>query len=257
MQSQITDWGEALLASLTGALAMFFSAIPKVLAFAVIIIIGWLIASVIEKAVKTLLHAINFNNLAERSGFADFVGKLGDHADTSQAIALIVKWFMRLMVLVVAFDALGLRAVSDVLRQLLLWLPNLAVALVVLVIGGIAASTLSRIVRAAAYQGGLENPDFLAKLSGIAVWVFTIVVAVSQIGIATALVHTLFMAAAGAVALALGLAFGLGGRETAGEILRDWYRRSKERAREIENPPDIAIDMSKSGGDPAQKAHRG
>lgn len=257
MQSQITGWGEALLASLTDALAMFFSAIPKVLGFAVIIIVGWLIASLIEKTVKTLLRAINFNHLAERSGFAGFVGRLGGHADASQAIALIVKWFVRLMVLVVAFDALGLPAVSDVLRQLLLWLPNLVVALVVLVIGGIAAGALSRIVRAAAYQGGLENPDFLAKVSSIAVWAFTIVVAVSQIGIATALVHTLFMAAAGAIALALGLAFGLGGRETAGEILRDWYRRSKERARELEKTTDIAIDMSKNNGDPTKTVHRG
>jgi hypothetical protein len=234
MEAQITNWGQALTASLTGALALFFGAIPRLLGFVVIIIVGWLIASLIEKAIVALLRAVNFNRLAERSGFADFVQKSGTRADASGLIGGIGKWFVRLIVLVVAFDALGLPAVSDVLRQLLLWLPNLVVALVVLVIGGIAASALSRIVRGAASEGGLGNPDFLARVASVAVWAFAAVVAVNQIGVATTLVNTLFAATIGAVALALGLAFGLGGRDTAGEIVRNWYLKNKEKTTRIE-----------------------
>lgn len=127
----------------------------------------------------------------------------------------------------VAFDALGLPAVSDVLRQLLLWLPNVVVALVVLVIGGLAAVALSRVVRGAAAKSALGDADLLAKVASGLVWAFAIVVAVNQIGIATTLVNTLFMAVVGAIALALGLSFGLGGRDTAAEIVRRWYSQGR------------------------------
>lgn len=247
MQSQFADWGQALMASLAGALGMFFGAIPKVLGFIVILVVGWLIASLIAKAVGALLRTVNFNSLAERSGFSEFVRKSGTDTDASGMIGGIAKWFVRLIALVVAFDALGLPAVSDVLQQLLLWLPNLVVALVALVIGGIAASALSRLVRGAAAGGGLGNPDFLARIASVAVWAFAIVVAVNQVGVATTLVNTLFTATIGAVALALGLAFGLGARDTAGEIVRNWYLKSREKAPEIEETAERAIGMAQRG----------
>jgi hypothetical protein len=228
MPSQISDWSVAMMSSLAAAMALFFSAIPKIIGFVVIVIVGWLIASLIEKAVVGLLRTVKFNQLAQRSGLADFVAKMGAETDPSAVIGVVLKWFARLIALVVAFDALGLPAVSDVLRQLLLWLPNVVVALVVLVIGGLAAKALSNLVRGAAREGELGDAEFLAKVASTLVWTFAIVVAVNQIGIATNLVNTLFMAVVGAIALALGLAFGLGGRETAAEIVRNWYSRSQQ-----------------------------
>lgn len=212
---------------------MFLAAIPKILGFIVIIIVGWIIASLIAKAVAALLRAVLFNDLAGRSGFAGFVTSMGVKTDPAGFLALIAKWFVRLIVLVAAFDALGLPAVSDVLRQLLLWLPNLVVGLVVLVIGGLAAGALAGLVRGAADRAGLGNPDLLAAIARVAVWAFAIVVAVNQIGIATTLVNTLLTATVGAVALALGLAFGLGGRDTAAEIVKNWHRKSEQAAPRI------------------------
>ena len=238
MPAEITEWSSALMTSLAAAMAMFFSAIPKVLGFLVILIAGWFIASLIEKGVAAILRAIRFNELAERAGLADFVQKMQMNTDPAGMIALVVKWFVRLIAMVVAFDALGLPAVSEVLQQFLLWLPNLVVALVVLVIGGLAARALGNLVRGAASEGGLTNANFLAKLASVMVWAFAIVVAVNQIGIATALVNTLFMAFVGAIALGTGLAFGLGGRETAAEILRKWYGKAQENQGEIQRTAD-------------------
>ena len=223
MPTEITEWSAAMMTSLAAAMALFFSAIPKIFGFLIIVIVGWLVASAVEKGIAAVLRTIKFNHLAERSGLADFVARMGTSTDSAGMIALIVKWFIRLIALVVAFDALGLPAVSDVLRQLLLWLPNVIVALVVLVIGGLAAKALSNVVRASASEAGLTNATLLAKIASTVVWTFAIIVAVNQIGIATTLVNTLFMAIVGAIALALGLAFGLGGRETAAEIVRTWY----------------------------------
>lgn len=244
MESQVTNWGVSLIASLTSAMSLFFAAIPRLVGFAVIIILGWVVSALLARAIAILLRKARFNQLSERSGFADFVKKTGAETDSSGMIAAIANWFVRLMVLVVAFDALGLPAVSEVLRDLLLWLPNLAVALVVLIIGGIAANAVSRLVRGATAEADLDNPDFLAKLATVAVWAFTVVVAVSQIGVATTLVHMLFMAVVGALALALGLAFGLGGRDTASEIIRNWDQRARGNRTKNQEPADPATGLS-------------
>jgi hypothetical protein len=236
----VTSWGEALLTSLAAALALFLGAIPRVIGFVVILVIGWIIAGLIAKAVAALLRAVKFNDLAQRSGFAGFVQQSGVRTDAAGALATIAKWFVRLIVLVVAFDALGLPAVSQVLQQLLLWIPNLVVAMVVLVLAGLAANAIHGLVRGATAQAGLGNPDLLANLARGAVWAFAIVVAVNQLGIATTLVNTLFMATVGAVALALGLAFGLGGRETAAQIVAGWYRASQEAAPKLAQAADAA-----------------
>ncbi len=240
MPAEITEWSSALMTSMAAAMAMFFSAIPKVLGFLVILIAGWFIASLIEKGVAAILRAIRFNELAARAGLSDFVEKMQMSTDPAGMIGLVVKWFVRLIALVVAFDALGLPAVSEVLQQFLMWLPNLIVALVVLVIGGLAARALGNLVRGAASEGGLANANFLAKLASVMVWAFAIVVAVNQIGIATALVNTLFMAFVGALALGTGLAFGLGGRETAAEILHKWYGKAQENKGAIARTADAA-----------------
>jgi hypothetical protein len=231
--TSVRDWGDALIASTTTALAVFFGAIPKIIGFLVILIIGWIIASALAGAMAALLRAVRFDDLARRSGISDFVHRMGVQTDAAGLIADIAKWFVRLIVLVVAFDALGLPAVAQVLQQLLLWLPNLVVALVVLVIGGLAASALANLVRGSTAEAGLGNPDLLANIARVAVLAFAIVVAVNQIGVASTLVNTLFMGLVGALALALGLAFGLGGRETAAEIVRDWFRRGQLAAPKI------------------------
>jgi hypothetical protein len=240
MPAQITEWSEALMTSLAAAMALFFSAIPKILGFAVIVIVGWFIASLIERGVAAILRAIKFNDLAQRSGLADFVARMGTNTDTAGVLGAVVKWFIRLIALVVAFDALGLPAVSEVLRQLLLWLPNVVVALVVLVIGGLAARALSNLVRGATAEGGMGSPNLLARVASVTVWGFAIVVAVNQIGVATELVNTLFMAFVGAIALGSALAFGLGGRDTAGEIVRNWYSKAREKSGQIARSADAA-----------------
>ena len=224
----ITDWGAAIMTSLTAALSMFLAAIPRVIGFLVILIIGWLIAGALAAAVAALLRAVRFNDLAGRAGLSGFVQNMGIRKDTAGVLADIVKWFVRLLVLVVAFDALGLPAVSVVLQQFLLWIPNLIVAVVILVIAGLAANALGDLVRGSTAQAGLSNPDLLATVVRVAVWSFGIVVAVNQIGIAQTLVNTLFMGFMGALALAAGLAFGLGGRDTAAQIVQTWYRQGRE-----------------------------
>src|SRR6266699_1655738 len=153
----VTDWGQALMTSVAAALALLLGAFPKVIAFTVILIIGWIIASALATAVAAILRTVKFNELAQRAGISGFVQKMGVHTDAAGFLATLVKWFVRLIVLVTAFDALGLPAVSQVLQQILLWLPNLIVALVVLVIAGLAANALASLGRCDRDRG---QPDW-------------------------------------------------------------------------------------------------
>ena len=236
----LQSWGDVFMASTTDAIAVFMAAIPKIFAFALILVIGWIVASVVGKLIATLLRTIKFNELAQRSGFADFIQKIGIHTDASGFIASLGKWFVRLIALVVAFDALGLPAVSAVLQQLLLWLPNVVVALVVLVIGGLAAKALANIVRGATAKSEVGSPELLANIASIAVWAFAIIIAVNQLGVGVTIVNTLFMATVGTLALALGLAFGLGSKETAGKIVADWYSKAQQAAPKLAATADAA-----------------
>jgi Conserved TM helix len=250
--NQIQSFSEAMMSSLAFALSSIFAAVPKILAFVLILFIGWFVASLIAKGVAVLLRAVNFNELAQRAGLSDFVRKMGVDTDASGLIANIAKWFIRLIALVVAFDALGLPAISDVLRQLLLWLPNLVVAMVVLVIAGLLASALGKIVRGATAQAGFSNPDTLATVAQVAVWGFAIVVAVNQIGVAATLVNTLLMATVGALALAFGLAFGLGGQEQAARVLAELKKSADEAKPKLQQAAEAAKSEANNAMNDAQ-----
>ena len=236
----VRDTGDAFRASLAGALNTLLSAIPRIIGFAVVLIVGWIISSLLARGVEALLRAVKFNDLARRSGFADFVQKMGVREDSSGVIASIAKWCVRLITLVVAFDTLGLPAVSEVLNQLLLWLPNLIVALVVLVIGGLAANALSRLVRGATAEAGFSNSEMMETVTRVAVWGFAIVVAITQLGIATTLINTILIGLIGGMALAFGLAFGLGGRDRAAQILDTIGRKAQRVGPKLERAASAA-----------------
>src|SRR5512135_971250 len=104
----ITDWGTAVVTAVAAALAMIVAAIPKVIGFAIILILGWFIASLIGGIIAAVLRTVRFNDLAQRSGITGFVRNMGLQHDPAGVVAGIAKWFVRLIVLVVAFDELGL-----------------------------------------------------------------------------------------------------------------------------------------------------
>ena len=266
---------ETVMASMTGAFAVLFTIIPRLLAFIVIVAVGWFLSGLVAKGVRALLGALRFDEIARRTGIAEFIEQMNSDADASGIMASAAKWLVRVVVLLVAFGALGLPAVGDVLRQFVLWLPNLIVALVVLVLGGLAARALGNLVRGTASEAGFSNPDTLATVSRVVVWAFAIVVAVNQIGIATSLVNTLFMGIVGAAALAAGLAFGLGGRDMAARTLERWSgqldeakpklreakARAGERAREQarvanEDLRRVAAGAHQDGGRPSRGERR-
>lgn len=217
--STITSWGAAVIASFSAALALVFSFVPKLIGFLVILLVGWIVATALSKAVTFLLRKIGFDRLATRVGLARLEQQMGVHMDTAGILGKIVYWFVFLVFLVPAVNALGLTAVSNILNEIIAYIPNVFVAILVLFLGTLAATFIADIVRGATASGRVGNPNLFANIARYAIIGFAALIALEQLQIAPALLNILFTAIVGAAALALGLAFGLGGRDTAQRLL--------------------------------------
>ena len=219
----VTNWGDAVLTSLANALNLVLTFIPKLLGFLVILIVGLIIASLVSKLVTGLLRRLGFDNLANRIGLTRFQQRMNVTLDPAGVLGKIVYWFLLLIFLIPATDSLGLPAVSNILNQLVAYIPNVFVAILVLFLGTLAATFVADIVRGATASANVGNPNVFAAIARWAIIGFASLIALEQLQIAPALINELFAAVVGAAAIAFGLAFGLGGQDTA----RRWLSRSE------------------------------
>ncbi|GAC1486758.1 MAG: hypothetical protein NVS1B1_02110 [Candidatus Limnocylindrales bacterium] len=214
----ITDISQAVLTSL----AVFLAAIPAIVGAILLLIIGWIISGIIAGLVAKVLRTIKIDQLADRSGVTAFLRKANIKADAAGVIGGLIKWYIRLIFLLLAANAVGLTAVSGIVANVLGFIPNLLVAIFILAVFSWLATTAKNLVSGGMESGGLPNANGIGTIVYGAVLAFGIVAAADQLGIAQSLINTLFMGIVAALALAFGLAFGLGGREQAAEIWADW-----------------------------------
>lgn len=220
----VTNFGDSILVSFTAALSALLGFIPALIGAVVVLVIGWVLSNFLARLVRTVLMKVGFEAAARRTGVTSVVS--GSDRGASWLMGELVKWFIRLIFLEAAAQILHMSAVSNLLNSIILWIPNLIVALVILLLGMLLADILGPVVRGAASRSGMGNPDLLATMAEFGVMAFAVIIALNQLGVAKELVDALFIGMVFALALAIGLAFGLGGRETAGEIWRRMYRRS-------------------------------
>ena len=192
-------------------------------------VLGWIISGLIERGLK----AVGFERAATSTGINGFIERGGSGWTASRVVAEIVKWFIRLVAIQAAAQILGMERISEIINAILLWLPNLVVALAIIVIGALIARFVAGIVRASTSEMGMGNPNLLAGLARYAIIGFAVVAAVDQLGIAETVVNTLFVMVVGAVALAFGLAFGLGGQQVAAQMTQAWYVRGQEASAKV------------------------
>ena len=239
--TDITDWGDAVFLSASNALNAFLNAIPLVIGALLIIIIGWIIAGLLARLTTEVLRRVGADRL-----FAEHSGRVyGDRAreiKPSIVAGELVKWLVRLVFLVAAANVLGLTQVSELLNDVLLWIPNLIVAAIILLVAPLLARFVRGAIEVGAGEMGFSNAPLLGRIAEIAIVAFAVIVAINQIGIAANLVNTLFIGLVAAVALAFGLAFGLGGRDVAAELTRSWYEQSQDTAARVRARAESAPD---------------
>lgn len=216
--------------TMLASLQSFFAFLPTLLGAVLILIVGWLIAGVVARLIEKGLTAVGFERAVHHSGIGQFVERSGAHWTTSRLIGQLAKWFVFLLFVQAAANVLNMPQLTQIMNQIILFIPNVIVAVAIVVVGSLAAKFLSGLTRSAVSEMGVGSPDVLAKLVNVAVIGFAGVAALNQLGVATVVVNTLFIGLVSAAALALGLSFGLGGRDVAGKITQSWYDAGQDAA---------------------------
>ncbi|MEA2519516.1 MAG: hypothetical protein QOF49_1596 [Chloroflexota bacterium] len=228
----ISSWGDAVFLSLSNALNSLLAAIPLVIGALIIIVIGWVIAGVAARVVTELLRRAGADRLFAEHGGAVY-GSRSREFKPSVVAGELVKWLIRFVFLVAAANVLGLTQVSLLLNDVLLWIPNLIVAAIILLVAPLLARFVRGAIEVGAGQMGFSNASLLGRIAEVAIVSFAVLIAINQIGIAANLVNILFIGIVAALALAFGLAFGLGGRDVAAQLTQSWYAQSQETAARV------------------------
>lgn len=202
--------------------------LPRLLVAIVVVFGGWLLAKVTRFAVARALRAINFNVLTERSGMDSFLRQGGMQGDTSGLFGWLVYWLVILAALIIAFNGLGLTYITDLLGRVVLFVPNVFVALIILAFGAYFARFVGEAVTSYCRSMGMREAGFLGKLGQYAIMVFVVLIALDQINVGGNIVRVSFLIMLGGVVFALSLAFGLGGRDVAARMLERWWPKERK-----------------------------
>lgn len=193
----------------------------------VILLTGYFLARQVEKWMEQALRRLGFNRVADAGGFSEAMGRTGSHLDPAHAIGKLVFWLVMLVVILLASTALGLESINDMFGLMLSYIPTVIAAVVIVILGMIVGEFVRGLILASA--GGVSGVPTVAKVAKAAVVMISIFMALQQVGVAEEIVTAAFSLILGAVALAVGLAFGLGNRDLAGEVTRRWYDEGRQR----------------------------
>jgi hypothetical protein len=207
--------------------------LPRLAAALGILMVGLAIAKMVERGTDIALHRIGFDRWMREGGVTEALERAGTTLDPSSVIAKLVFWTMMLLVILLSANALGIAAVSVLFAEMLNYIPNVIAAVIVLVLGILLGEFIKDLVLAS--SGGLRGGVNLARAAKAAVILLAVFMALEQLGIAQDIVLVFFVAVVGAAALAAGIAFGLGGRDIAAQVAREWYERTRAEQRRYDD----------------------
>jgi hypothetical protein len=200
----------------TGVIAF----VPNLVVSIIIFVVGWVVGVVLGNWVAQVVNALKIDRALHSLGIDDLVSKAGFKLNSGAFVGALIRWFVIVVFLVAAVDVLGLTQVNVFLQQVVLgYLPNVIVAAFILLIAAVIATPLQKVVTGSAKAADVPSAELLGGISRWAVWVFAFLAALNQLGIAGPFFQTLFTGIIAMIALAGGLAFGLGGKEVAGRYL--------------------------------------
>jgi mechanosensitive ion channel-like protein len=209
--------------------AQIGSVLPALIGAAVILLTGYFLARQIQRWADDTLKRLDFNQMASRGGLDQAVVRTGSRLDPVRTLTKLLFWLVMLIVILLASTALGLESINEMFGLMLAFIPTLIAGIVILILGIIVGEFVRGLIVASA--GGLSGVPTVAKLAKGAVILISLFMALQQVGVAEEIVTAAFTLILGAAALAVGLAFGLGNRELAGEITRRWYEQGQRQDR--------------------------
>jgi hypothetical protein len=216
----IQTWGEVFTSSLQGLWLGFMNFVPNLILAIIIFIIGWAIGSVVSKALAQVINALKINKLFESVGFKDALAKGGFKLDFGVFLGEVAKWFIVVVFLMTSLELVGLNQVNNFLGNVVLgYLPQVFIAALILIIATVVSDAVRKVVSGSASAMGVRSARMAGSIAKWAIWTFAIIIALSELGIAPAFMQILFTGIVAMLAIAGGLAFGLGGKDAASRAI--------------------------------------
>lgn len=221
----LLDWYAVTVNALFDLWGSFLNFIPELVGALVVFIIGWLISAGIGKLVSDILKRLRFNQIFERGGWKSALDKAELKVDPAGFIGGIIKWVLVIVFLLAAVEILGLTQFAIFLQSVLAYLPNVVVAALIFAVAVIIADIVEKIMRAAAESAQFSHGGVIGSIVKWSIWIFAIIAMLTQLGVAPVLLQTLFTGFVALVVISGGIAFGLGGKDTAAIVLQDVMRK--------------------------------
>jgi len=211
-------WGDVILVSLQQVWMSIAAFIPTLFGSLLVFFIGLVIAVTLGQLVEQVVRGLKIDNLLRKLDMEKTIERAGWKMDSAVFLGSLVKWFFIVVFLLAAANILGLSQVGDFLRDVLLYIPNVVIAALILIIAAVVADVVQRLlhgsIMAMDHRGTMVIP--MVRWS---IWIFALIAALLQLGVAVTLIQTLVTGLVAAIALATGLAFGLGGKDAAAQFI--------------------------------------
>ncbi len=224
----ILDWADVTILAFQNLWQGFLNFIPVLIGAIVVFVIGWFISVAVGKLITEILKKAKFNQIFEKGGWKTALAKAEIKVDASGFIGAIVKWILVIVFLLAAVEILGLPQFADFLRGVLGYLPNVVVASLIFVVTVIVVDIVEKLVRASVEGIKVGYGQVVSAIVRWSIWIFAILAILHQLGIARPFMEILFTGLVAMLVISLGIAFGLGGKDVAAEILQDLKRKLKE-----------------------------
>lgn len=222
----ITDWYSATVSALQDLWQGFLTFIPALIGAIIVFVVGWFIAVGFGRLVAEILKKARFNQIFEKGVWKEALEKAEFKVDAAGFVGAIVKWILAILFLSVAVEILGLIGFAGLLNRVLGYLPNVIVAAFIFVVAVIVADLLEKIVRATVESTRIGYGHVVGVIVRWSIWIFAFMMIIMQL-VNNAFIQTLFTGLIALIVIAGGIAFGLGGKDVAGEIVRDLYKKLK------------------------------
>ncbi len=216
----VDQWVDVLTRSFQDLLTAIIVFIPNILVAVFVFVIGWAIGAIVGRVVAQVVHALKVDHALRTAGVAEVFTRAGFKLDSGRFLGELVKWFIVAVFLMASLEFLGLTQVSIFLQDVvLLYIPQVIVAVLILLLAAVIAELAKNLVVASARAAGAHSVNLMGNITKWAIWVFAILAALVQLGIAASFIQTLFTGVVVALSLGFGLAFGLGGKEAAADYI--------------------------------------
>ncbi|HVY63288.1 MAG TPA: hypothetical protein VHH11_00550 [Gammaproteobacteria bacterium] len=215
----------SFLDRLQQSLSLLWDFLPAFLGAATVLLVGYVLAKLVQKGVARLMRRLRVNEGLRRLGVLNAVDSAAAHFNPSRIMAHLAFWIVMFTAMLVAANALGIDSLGPVFSELVGYVPSVIAAIVIVILGIVLGDFVGGLIMASTHA--LHGGPTLARAGRAGVVVLAVFMSLQELGVATNIVTTAFAIIFGAVALAAALSFGLGNRELAAEVTRAWYERYK------------------------------